>query len=140
MALLILVFGTAWAQGWYLLAPWPPETNGVAYDIFAPLPKWQHWAAYDTAAACERARGSIAERADKEAAAAFFNLTHSPWVEQSVLEYDHRYSVSRQQQALVSRCVSAVDPRLRCWSMLRAEETAQTSCSFGRCASRAGAG
>ncbi len=53
----LLVPAVAWADAWVLVCP-PP---GDPPDTEAPIVKWKQHSAYDSAAACEGKRVSLAE-------------------------------------------------------------------------------
>ena len=80
------------AQGWYLVHP--PHVVGPPWvDESAPMSEWIHYATFDTAVECERARQAAA--ASEERRSSSTELTPGRAV------------------ILTTRCVSANDPRLR---------------------------
>jgi hypothetical protein len=110
------------AEGWYLLAPpWRTEIKQGEdeLDTTAPLTKWEHKGAYDTARNCEYVRLGIIkslEKGDKErldrAAKSYMQHPSSDPLQTKEGEEYARWSFAALQ-ARASRCVSISDPRLR---------------------------
>ena len=114
---------TAYAGGWYLLAPpWRTEIKEGEdeFDTLAPLTRWEQKGACDTARTCEYVRLGIIkslENGDKErldrAAQSYVRQPGpgDPLQTKEGQEY-LRWSLA-VTQARASRCVSISDPRLR---------------------------
>jgi hypothetical protein len=86
------------ALGWYLLAP--PIRADYSFDTSAPLRKWYHGGAFDTAAVCEEERQRWMREATEIARA-------SPREGEA-----GKMSRGLLRGALLSTCVGSDDPRL----------------------------
>jgi hypothetical protein len=83
------------AQGWYLLSP--PKIPGVMdFDEKAPLERWQHHGAFDSAEDCEWNLNGWRARAMHQ-----FKLVDS---------IENKYLI---ESAIFSRCIASDDPRLK---------------------------
>ena len=121
--LLLTAAASAYAEGWYLLAPplrTPTKEGEDEFETTAPLTKWEHKGAYDNARTCEHFRLGIIkslEKGDKErldSAAQSWIRHPSPGDPLQTKEGQEllRWSLAAVQ-ARASRCVSIGDPRLR---------------------------
>jgi hypothetical protein len=114
---------TAYAEGWYLLAP--PWRTSIKegedeFETMAPLTRWEQKGAYDSARTCEYVRLGIIksfETGDKERldSAAQSWIRHPSPVDPLQTKEGQEYLRWRltATQARASRCVSISDPRLR---------------------------
>jgi len=113
---------TAYAEGWYLLAP--PWRSAIKegedeLDTMAPLTKWEQMGAYDTARMCENYRLGIIqwlekgekERLDRAAQSWLRRPGSDPLQTKEGEEYAR--SAFAALRARASLCVSISDPRLR---------------------------
>jgi hypothetical protein len=129
LALLIAAFSvsalvaTAYAEGWYLLAPpWRTSTkeNEEEFDIAAPLTRWDQKGGFDSARLCENARLRLIEMFEKgdkerlESAGRSYMKSPAPVDPLQTKEGQEylRWTLAAKQVRL-SRCVSISDPRLR---------------------------
>jgi hypothetical protein len=120
---LLASVATAYAEGWYLLAPpWrtPIKEGEDELDTMAPLTRWEQKGAYDNARICEQFRLGIIkslEKGDKER----LDSAARSWIQQpsggDPLQTKEGQEYLRWRlaasQARESRCVSISDPRLR---------------------------
>ena len=82
-------------QGWYLLSP--PKIPGVMeFDEKAPLERWEHHGAFDSAEDCERDLNGWRARAMDR-----FKVVGT--IENKYLS----------ESAIFSRCIASDDPRLK---------------------------
>jgi hypothetical protein len=113
---------TAYAEGWYLLAP--PWRTSIKegedeLDTMAPLTKWEQTGAYDTARNCEYVRLGIVkslekgdkERLDRVAESFLRHPGTDPLQTKEGKEYVRWFYAAMRARA--SRCVSISDPRLQ---------------------------
>jgi hypothetical protein len=99
---------TAYAEGWYLLAPPWNDTN-------APLMKWQQIGAFDTAQICEGSKLRILEGLEKRKEQLESSGDGSSADDPLQTEEGQEYLklVAAAVRARASLCVSIGDPRLR---------------------------
>src|SRR5689334_3502296 len=83
--------------GWYLIAP---PYHRVEMSVRAPLSQWQIIAAFDTAADCESARGSLIESNADDARQGRFYF--DPESKQPITTFSELF-----------RCIATDDPRLK---------------------------
>jgi hypothetical protein len=118
-ALLWFIPGAASAgAGWYLLIPSAfRKDNTLAVDTDVPLGSWQHYAAFDSARACEVARAEMYEAADKalkpggqvEKHAATLSKPRPTEQKMNV----HDLLIHKRLAEMEGRCVASDDPRLK---------------------------
>jgi hypothetical protein len=98
---------TAYAEGWYLLAPPWNDTN-------APLMKWQQIGAFDTAQSCEHSKLGIIEGLEKrkEHLESSGDGTSVDDPLQTEERQEYLKLVAAAIRARASLCVSISDPRL----------------------------
>jgi hypothetical protein len=82
------------SQGWYLLSP-PKIPGAMEFDEKAPLARWEHHGAFDSAEDCERNLNGWRARAMDR-----FKL---------VDRVENKYL---SESAIFSRCIASDDPRL----------------------------
>jgi len=84
--------------GWYLLLP-PTFPDQLKVNIDAPISKWEHYAAFDSAQDCESTIQYLNDQDKKFTSAQRANPTTD--------------EQSRAEQHVMSECIATDDPRLK---------------------------
>jgi hypothetical protein len=108
--LLVALPSTVLAEGWYLLMP-PITAESFEILAEAPLHQWRQVHAYDTAEQCETSRRN-AMSVEKERSELKWHARNADPADRRKSQELKRAAAEYIALVMVSRCVSASDPRL----------------------------